>query len=251
MGRHGVSSLCRETPATLSLTQITIMMKLHFSFSLLILASLCTLMRSGLIPGTANASEPLAFLGNENGTLTGNGREAEALAYDPEGRPYNIITFNGQDWLGENLQYDIGEEDCWCIEGPPENCYKYSRLYNWEGAQKACKAMGYGWRLPTDTEWKRLASNYGGYYDIPTSKEVGNSLRAYSALTKGGRAGFSARRGGPRSHDYQTHTGGDYWSGTAHDEKYVWAYSFDRYRSSLQRYQSHKYFGLGCRCVRD
>ncbi|MCB0582477.1 MAG: translation initiation factor IF-2 N-terminal domain-containing protein [Phaeodactylibacter sp.] len=54
-----------------------------------------------------------------------------------DGKLYRTIELNGQRWLAQNLNFDVGEGCCF-YENDPKNGEKYGRLYTWEAAKKAC-----------------------------------------------------------------------------------------------------------------
>lgn len=120
---------------------------------------------------------------------------AKRLPRDPTGRTYKTVELNGRTWLAENLAYDIGEGS-WCYEDKMENCQEYGRLYNWNAAKKACAALGKGWRLPSDEEWKELAKSFGGFHDYKTKRNIVDPKKSYQSLLKNGSSGFSALLGG-------------------------------------------------------
>ncbi|MCB9267305.1 MAG: hypothetical protein H6558_19965, partial [Lewinellaceae bacterium] len=160
-------------------------------------------------------------------------------------------------WMAENLNFDVGE-GCWFYDDDPKNGKKYGRLYTWEAAQKACPP---GWRLPTDEEWKALASCFGGYVD------GGNVLSAlkgafidrkpkesYEALIVDGNSGFDALLGGwrdPSGNYIGLGVGGFYWSGSEKDTQNAWFYSFSSGHGKLYRGNCDKWFGRSCRCIQD
>ncbi len=85
--------------------------------------------------------------GNKTGSFT-----------DPrDGRTYKTVELNGQTWMAENLNFDVGE-GCWFYDHDPKNGEKYGRLYTWEAAKRACPA---GWRLPARKEWDSLINHFG------------------------------------------------------------------------------------------
>ena len=73
-------------------------------------------------------------------------------------------------------------------DGSDDNCRRYGRLYTWTSAQAACRALGNGWRLPTNEDWRQLANQYGGLRQ--ESADLGKA--AYTALLTGGTSGFDA-----------------------------------------------------------
>lgn len=181
------------------------------------------------------------------------------VARDPAGRTYKTIKLNGQLWLAENLDYDVGE-GCWCYEDKEENCAEYGRLYDWEAAKKACRALGEGWRLPEHGEWKELAMTHGGLNDSYGVR--GNPDRAYLALIKDGSSGFDALLGGGRNSDGSfegLEELSNYWSseGTTPSSAYLFLFeSFQTFPSqqktgSLSRHDDGKSLGASCRCIQD
>lgn len=159
---------------------------------------------------------------------------------DPrDGQVYKTIELNGQTWLAENLNFDVGK-GCWFYEDDPKNGDKYGRLYTWEAAQRACPP---GWRLPSDDEWKALSKYYR------------DGEKAYESLIAGGDSGFSAQLGGNRDTDggyYNLGRGGSYWSATERDADHAWLYWFIGVDQRLNRFFSGlKSQGLACRCVKD
>ena len=83
---------------------------------------------------------------------------------------------DGRQWTTENLNVDA--EPSFCYENAEAHCRRYGRLYTWESAQRACRVLGSGWRLPTVDEWRQLAGHYGG---VRGDSEDGGRA-AYEAL---------------------------------------------------------------------
>ena len=175
---------------------------------------------------------------------------------DPrDGQVYRTVELNGQRWMAQNLNYDVGE-GCWVYEkssgflglGAKIKKEGYGRLYTWEAAKKACPP---GWRLPTDEEWRALAMAHGGLWD---GEDKGDPKKAYSALLEGGSSGFAALLGGYRYTDGSFGKLGDYvnyWSATEYGSDYAWYYYFNGYNGKLGRYNYLKAWGFSCRCVQD
>src|SRR5688572_3024386 len=75
-----------------------------------------------------------------------------------------IVSFkrmaDDKEWTTANL--NVSTSSSYCFGDAESNCLQYGRLYTWESAQQVCRAVGDGWRLPTDDEWRQLATHYGG-----------------------------------------------------------------------------------------
>jgi uncharacterized protein (TIGR02145 family) len=97
---------------------------------------------------------------------------------------------DGKQWTSRNL--GVQSVPSYCYADLEQNCRRYGRLYTWESARQACQALGDGWRLPTDDEWRQLAKQYGGMHDDAPD----GGKQAYHALLAGGGTGFDALLGG-------------------------------------------------------
>ncbi|MGH9420005.1 MAG: FISUMP domain-containing protein [Thermoanaerobaculia bacterium] len=93
---------------------------------------------------------------------------------------------DGRQWTTSNLNANI--EQSYCYGNAEPNCRRYGRLYTWESAQRGCRSLGDGWRVPTDDEWRQVAKQYGGVRE--DSDDSGKA--AYAALLIGGSSGFNA-----------------------------------------------------------
>ena len=157
---------------------------------------------------------------------------------------------DGKQWMTENLNVDSGGS--YCYEDAEPNCRRYGRLYTWESAQRGCRSLGEGWRLPTDDEWRQLARHYGGVY----GDSVDGGKGAYEALLIGGSSGFDALLGGGRGPDNgeyaRLEAHGFYWTASESDPTSAWFYNFGRGRLSLYRQsEGEKQRALSVRCVRE
>jgi uncharacterized protein (TIGR02145 family) len=157
---------------------------------------------------------------------------------------------DGKEWTTQNLAVDVAPSSCY--EGSAENCLKYGRLYTWDAAQRACRALGDQWRLPTNDEWRALGRAYGGIRE--ETPDQGRA--AYEALIAGGRAGFDAVLGGGRNDkDLQylrLDAHGFYWTATETDPATAWFYNFGRNGASMGRHAGgEKLRAFAVRCIRD
>jgi uncharacterized protein (TIGR02145 family) len=177
-------------------------------------------------------------------TSTSSGKTGTATL---GGQSYRTVRLNGLTWMAENLNYDVGDGS-WCYDNDASNCREHGRLYNWEAAKKACRAVG--WRLPSDQEWREMAKQFGGANDDASD----GGKAAYKALIEGGKSGFAAQLGGYRSSNgvfIVLGAWGCYWSATQRDADRAWYYLFYRDVGRLSRVYYNKSVGRSCRCVQD
>lgn len=156
---------------------------------------------------------------------------------------------DGKQWMTENL--NVATEGSYCYDDSEPSCRRYGRLYTWDSAQRACRSLRDGWRLPTDDEWRQLASHFGGVYGH--SDDAGKG--AYAALLTGGSSGFGALLGGGRAPDgryARREAHGFYWTASESGPIIAPFYNFARGRGSLFRQDDgEKQRALSVRCVRE
>ena len=154
-----------------------------------------------------------------------------------------------KEWTTTNL--DVNASPSYCYGNAEPNCRRYGRLYTWESAQRGCRSLGDGWRLPTDAEWRQMAKHYGGVGDDLAD----NGRAAYTALSIGGASGFNAVLGGNRSVDEQyarSEAHGFYWTASENDPASAPFYNFGKGGQALNRQsQGEKQMAISVRCVRD
>ncbi len=112
----------------------------------------CTAFADGYSSSYASRSVAVVKSGL-NGSLRGTGIKAADNHISFEGVDYYYITYNGLDWMRNNLaNKNYG--------APYSNAEAVSdilgRFYSYNEALKACPE---GWRLPTDQEWLELAKS--------------------------------------------------------------------------------------------
>jgi uncharacterized protein (TIGR02145 family) len=156
---------------------------------------------------------------------------------------------DGKQWTTTNL--NVNADRSYCYGDSELNCRQYGRLYTWESARRACQALGEGWRLPTDSDWRQLARQYGGV--IEDAGDGGRS--AYTALSIGGLSGFNAVLGGSRTADggyERLDAHGFYWTASAADSSSAWFYNFGLGGLALNRHGGgEKQMAASVRCVID
>jgi len=121
----------------------------------------------------------------------------------------------------------------------------------WEAAQQGCRALGDGWRLPTDEEWRQMARRYGGVN--VDSDDKGRA--AYRALVIGGSSGFNALLGGGRQSDGQyarLEAHGFHWTASERDPARAPLYNFGKGGLALHRQpENEKQMAVSVRCIRE
>ena len=154
---------------------------------------------------------------------------------------------DGKEWTTSNL--NVNTPSSYCYEDAESNCRRYGRLYTWESAQRGCQSLGGGWRLPTDDEWRQLATHYGGLVDDSPDK----GKAAFTALLSGGTSGFNAVFAGTRSAAGQyerLETHGIYWTSSATDQNSARFYNFGKGGQGVSRHvQGGKQMAVSVRCV--
>lgn len=159
---------------------------------------------------------------------------------------------DGKRWTTRNLNVNVTPS--YCYEDADLNCQKYGRLYTWESAPPACRALGRGWRLPTEDEWRKLAKSYGGV----SADAEDRGKAAYKALLTEDRrrSGFHAVLGGGRSEkgEYaRIEAHGFYWTASESSPANIgWSYNFGKGGQALHRQDGiEKTQALSVRCVKD
>ncbi|HEX5108107.1 MAG TPA: FISUMP domain-containing protein [Vicinamibacterales bacterium] len=154
---------------------------------------------------------------------------------------------DGKEWTTANL--NIAASPSYCYDDAEPNCRRYGRLYTWASAQRVCAALGSGWRLPTDDEWRQMAKQYGGVSDESADK----GRAAFAALSSGGTSGFDAVLGGNRSDEQyaRIEAHGLYWTSSDNDPNSAPFYNFGQNGQALHRQpQGEKLMAISVRCVR-
>jgi uncharacterized protein (TIGR02145 family) len=154
---------------------------------------------------------------------------------------------DGKQWTTTNLNVETASS--YCYDDADPNCRRYGRLYTWESAQRGCRSLGAGWRLPTNDEWREMAKHYGGLM------EDSNTDATYRALMIGGSAGFDALFGGNRMPDgkyERLEAHGFYWTASETGPATAWLYNFGKGGQALNRHSGiQKPMGASVRCVRE
>ncbi len=163
--------------------------------------------------------------------------------------PSSKRTADGKLWTTRNL--DVPGDGSYCYDNAEANCRQYGRLYTWEAAQRACRALGDGWCLPSNDEWRDLARHYGGL--LEESEQAGKAT--YQALRTGGSSGLDVLLGGGRNVDGQyarLDAHGFYWTASETDDGHAWLYNFGKGMLALNRHRDgEKQRAFSVRCVHE
>ena len=175
--------------------------------------------------------------------LAAQNQKASGAKYSPKRMA------DGKLWMTRNLDMDTASS--YCYDDAERKCSQYGRLYTWESAWRACLALGDGWRLPTEEEWRQLAKHYGGVNEDSSDK----GKAAYMALLTGGNSGFNAVLGGGRAGDGQygrLDAHGFYWTASESSGVTAWYYNFGKGSQALYRQtEGEKERAFAARCVRE
>jgi uncharacterized protein (TIGR02145 family) len=155
---------------------------------------------------------------------------------------------DGKEWTTRNLNVRIASSHCY--DDAEANCRRYGRLYSWDAARTACQALGPGWRLPTNDEWRNLVTHYGALLEESEEK----SKQAFRALFTGGSSGFNIVFGGSlfKGEYTRLEAHGFYWTATESDAANAWFYNFGKGLRAVNRHKDgEKQRALSVRCVKD
>ena len=143
------------------------------------------------VPRQFTGGAYVSTLETEQDTVTDLNRVASEMDVDWEygelkdkrdGKVYKTITFQGREWMAENLNYDTPMKNGdFCFNEVKENCEIYGRYYTWAAAMDSVNTgcgMGTtcsvgdtvqgicpdGWRLPVSEDLRVFEENY--YYNL-------------------------------------------------------------------------------------
>jgi uncharacterized protein (TIGR02145 family) len=219
--------------------------------------------------------------GNDDGGIEHYGMKKEQFYDERDGKKYAYVKIGAQNWMAENLNYEIAGSRCYGDETGGDSlntCTTYGRLYKWSDALEVCPE---GWRLPSFEDWEILMkyaqtdndSSYNPTYkDSPTASIAGKYLKAKigwaaSAVVPDGgkdKYGFAALPGGLAGYDSRGVLGGKGSFKEITTVGYWWS-STDKGANAYRQRMSHMgdnaqlssgNFGIGSnmisiRCVQD
>jgi uncharacterized protein (TIGR02145 family) len=211
-------------------------------------------------------------------------RDASNTVRDIDGNVYRTVAIGNYKWMAQNLKTtrynngtilpNVAGNSAWSVLSCGAYCWyndnesnanTYGALYNWY-AVKTGNLCPYGFRVPTDAEWKYLE----GYVDSLNGVDnpvwdksglrghnAGKRLKASSGWRSGGNGtddfGFSALPAGERLTGFNNTLGssGFWWSSTEDTLSSAWyrcmIYSFDY----VSRDTHPVKMGFSVRCIRD
>jgi uncharacterized protein (TIGR02145 family) len=195
------------------------------------------------------------------------------LVKDHDGNIYKIVKIGKQIWLSENLAVshfrngdtipEIRSDDEWekyGNEGKPAWCYeennpgngkKYGKLYNWYAISDPRGLAPYGWHVPSDQEWLRLTTYFGGPI-FAALKMRTNGLTGEGIKETGN--DFKLPAGGIRNNHGQFYGSGSYgywWSSTEFASSKAWIRILDYLKCYVNSPSFSKKYGLSVRCIKD
>ena len=154
---------------------------------------------------------------------------------------------DGHEWTTRNLAVPI--DGSYCYDEKEANCGRYGRLYTGEAAQRGCRELGDGWRLPTNLEWQQMAKPYGGVFGDSDDDGKG----AYAALVSGGKSGFNVVFGGrrePNGEYARVDAHGFYWTSSRSESGGIWFYNFGGQRFLNRHSGGNPLMAISVRCIR-
>lgn len=181
-------------------------------------------------------------------------RENTGTYTDPrDGQVYRTIKIDGRVWLAQNMQFDV-EGKSWCYDDKDSFCSRGGRLYNLDGARKACPK---GWHLPRDREFTEMLTNLTRCYSgVHTCSDFGKKLKAkvgWDGEKGSDEYGFSVYSTGFRDPKGKYQGMGSYsgfWTNQSGrvETNYVWVLEKDA--GNMQRiFAPSKEHGYAVRCV--
>lgn len=225
-----------------------------------------------------------AYSGNKATVVTGSPTADEIYLVDfyactdADGRNYRIVVTGDLVWMAENLAYlpsvspsssgsltDAiyyvnGYNGTSVAEAKANAVYTACGvLYNWVAAKSACPA---GWRLPSDTDWKKLEMALGMTQEQvdefgERGTDQGTRLKTTNGWNNNGNgtnaAGFSGLPGGNRAiNGYFHYLGqrGFWWSSTDFMTAFAGYRQLSCDTATINRTTTSKEYGFSVRCVK-
>jgi uncharacterized protein (TIGR02145 family) len=230
---------------------------------------------TGLIPNTLYYIR--AYATNNYGTAYGNEMCFNSAIFSPgggvtdyDGHQYSTVVIGYQEWMAENLNVthyrngdqipNVTDNTAWsnlttgafCWYNNDEIGYSdlYGALYNWYAVTDNRGLCPSGWRVPSDSDWAELITNYLGGLHIAGFKM--KSTSGWNNNTNGNNiSGFTGLPGGMRYyHPYYLSfislgVAAGWWSST---EQHI---STAMYRYIAYPVSNFKQNGYSVRCLKE
>lgn len=170
-------------------------------------------------------------------------REKSSFFTDPrDGQTYRTIKVEGREWFAQNANYAV-DGHSWCYEDKESYCARSGRLYDLEGARRACPE---GWHLPRDREWMDMITGLTQCYDgVDKCEAFAKKMKATTGWQGGGGTdeyGFSVFSSGYRKvigkstvryEDMGEYAG--FWSAQNGRNETIWLWSMGRMSDQMVR----------------
>jgi len=165
-------------------------------------------------------------------------KSSDSSFTDPrDGHVYATVKVGNLIWMLDNLNYDA--TGSYCYDDKMINCNKFGKLYTWETAFDACPP---GWRLPSESEMRRLVEFFG------------NPTTIADILTKTPPEGFNIPFSGSRYFSGEYAGIGEYfvmWTSNEVDSEKATCFSLDQEGKERITWPDYlKTAGFSVRCVR-
>ena len=187
-------------------------------------------------------------------------RDKSGMFTDPrDGQVYRTVKVEGREWFAQNANYNV-DGHSWCYDDKDSYCMRGGRLYDLEGARKACPQ---GWHLPRDREWDDMLKGLTGCYDgVDKCEKFASKLKATTGWQGGGGTdeyGFSVFSSGYRKivgkstvryEDMGEYAG--FWSAQNGRNETIWLWSMGRMSDQMVRQlvpNNAKNNGYSVRCI--
>ncbi len=200
-------------------------------------------------PGTGNAEEVV----DEEPEIDDSSIKFGSVKDKDRNKYRTLKLADGNTWLVEDNRYEV-EGLSWCYNG---NCDQPIRLYNYEGAVKACEGLRGNWRLPTKEEWEALINAYA----VADSSTNVDFKLAFTNLGPKGNSHFDAGLNGyavktssasPRFNSKGVE--GYYWASTEYANLNAYGVYFNGIPGRNQIKSGAFYLksrGQSCRCIKN
>jgi uncharacterized protein (TIGR02145 family) len=206
-----------------------------------------------------------------------------------DGQKYKTVQIGDQCWMSENLNIgtyvestydpnyksdltDNGSLEKYCYDNNIQNCIQYGGLYGWEELINYTKGNGfggicpYGWKIPTDNDWKILEGFVDSQYSVGDLEwerknlrgfDVGDRLRSTSGWTNGNGNdlyGFTVIPGGHRKGNGTFAGIGDhayFWTSTYRNDEISWYRALVGIYHESGRLDDMIHLGFSVRCIKE